>query len=61
MRTTIVIDDRLVAEAQQITGFATKKQTIEEALRLMIRLRRQREGGVDFGKFRRREKTRSEL
>ncbi|MBV8187147.1 MAG: type II toxin-antitoxin system VapB family antitoxin, partial [Alphaproteobacteria bacterium] len=43
MRTNIDIDDALMAEAQRLSGNATKKQTVEEALRLMIRLRRQRE------------------
>ena len=31
---------------------ATKKQTVEQALRLMIRLRRQQEVGAAFGKYR---------
>jgi Arc/MetJ family transcription regulator len=52
MRTNIEIDDRLMAEAQKVSGQATKKQTVEEALRLMIRLRRQREVDVAFGKYR---------
>ena len=52
MRTNIEIDDALMAEAQKASGHATKKQTVEEALRLMIRLRRQQEVGVAFGKYR---------
>jgi Arc/MetJ family transcription regulator len=52
MRTNIEIDDTLMAEAQKVSGHATKKQTVEEALRLMVRLRRQREVGVAFGKYR---------
>ena len=52
MRTNIEIDDALMAEAQRASGQATKKQTIEQALRLMIRLRRQREVGTAFGKYR---------
>ena len=52
MRTNIEIDDTLMAEAQKVSGHATKKQTVEEALRLMIRLRRQREVGAAFGKYR---------
>ena len=51
MRTNIDIDDTLMAEAQKASG-ATKKQTVEEALRLMIRLRRQQEVGAAFGKYR---------
>jgi Arc/MetJ family transcription regulator len=52
VRTNIDIDDTLMAEAQKASGQATKKQTVEEALRLMIRLRRQQEVGAAFGKYR---------
>jgi Arc/MetJ family transcription regulator len=52
MRTNIEIDDALMAEAQKALGNATRKRTVEEALRLMIRLRRQQEVGVAFGKYR---------
>jgi Arc/MetJ family transcription regulator len=41
-RTNIEIDDALMAEAQKASGHATKKQTVEQALRLMIKLQRQR-------------------
>ncbi len=51
MRTNIEIDDDLMAEAQKAARYATKKQTVEEALRLMIRLRRQQEAGAAFGKY----------
>ena len=52
MRTNIDIDDILMAQAQKASGCATKKQTVEEALRLMIRLKRQREADAAFGKYR---------
>jgi len=52
MRTNIEIDDALMAEAQKASGHATKKQTVEEALRLMVRLRGQREADAAFGKYR---------
>jgi Arc/MetJ family transcription regulator len=52
MRTNIVIDDALMAEAQKVSGQKTKKQTVEQALRLMIRLRRQQEVDGAFGKYR---------
>jgi Arc/MetJ family transcription regulator len=52
MRTNIEIDDSLMAEAQKLSGHATKKQTVEEALRLMVRLQRQKEVGAAFGKYR---------
>ena len=37
MRTNIDIDDALVAQAQKVSGYATKTQTVEQALRLMIK------------------------
>jgi Arc/MetJ family transcription regulator len=52
MRKNIEIDDGLMAEAQKVSGQATKKQHVEEALRLMVRLRRQQQVGAAFGKFR---------
>jgi Arc/MetJ family transcription regulator len=52
MRTNIEIDDTLMAEAQKASGQATKKQTVEQALRLMVRLGRQHEVTAAFGKYR---------
>jgi Arc/MetJ family transcription regulator len=52
MRTTIEIDDDLMAEAQKASGQVTKKQTVEHALRLLIRLQRQYEVGAAFGSYR---------
>ena len=52
MRINIEVDDGLLAEAQRASGQPTKKQTVEQALRLMIRLRRQQEVGSAFGKYR---------
>jgi Arc/MetJ family transcription regulator len=52
MRTTIEIDDALMAEAQKVSGQASKKQTVEQALRLMIKLRRQEQIDAAFGKYR---------
>jgi Arc/MetJ family transcription regulator len=52
MRTNIDIDDVLMAEARKASGLGTKKQTVEQALRLMVRLRRQQDVGAAFGKFR---------
>lgn len=37
MRTTIDIDDALIAAAMKAGGFTTKKETVEEALRLLAR------------------------
>jgi Arc/MetJ family transcription regulator len=52
MRTNIEIDDDLMAQAQKASGLPTKKQTVEEALRLMVKLRRQRQVHTAFGKYR---------
>jgi Arc/MetJ family transcription regulator len=52
MRINVEIDDRLMAEAQNVSGCATEKQTVEEALRLMVRLPRQAESRTAFGKYR---------
>jgi Arc/MetJ family transcription regulator len=51
VRTTIEINDALMTEAQKASG-QTKKQTIEQALRLLVRLRRQDDVGAAFGKYR---------
>lgn len=42
MRTNIEIDDDLMDQAMTAAGTATKKATVEEALRLLVRLRAQR-------------------
>jgi Arc/MetJ family transcription regulator len=39
-----------MAEAQEASG-QTKKRTVEEALRLLLRLRRQHDVGSAFGKY----------
>jgi len=52
MRTNIEIDDTLMAAAQKACGHTTKKRTVEQALRLLIRLRQQQEADVAFGKYR---------
>jgi len=52
MRTNIDIDDTLMAQARKAAGRATKKETVEQALRLMVRLRRQQETDKAFGRYR---------
>jgi len=42
MRTNIVINDDLMAEAMQLTGIKTKREIVEEALRLLIRTTQQK-------------------
>ena len=41
MRTYVVIDDDLMDEALKVSGLKTKRQAIEEGLRLLVRTRRQ--------------------
>lgn len=41
MRTNIVIDDTLMQEAIKLSGHKTKKETVEEGLKLLIALRTQ--------------------
>lgn len=41
MRTNVVIDDKLMESALKASGLKTKRETIEEGLRLLVRLRRQ--------------------
>jgi Arc/MetJ family transcription regulator len=42
-RTTIEIDDELMAEAQRASGLSSKKATVEEGLRLLNLMRDQAE------------------
>lgn len=41
MRTNVVIDDELMAEAIQLSGLSTKKAVIDAALRTFVRLKSQ--------------------
>lgn len=41
MRTNIVIDDKLMADALRATGLKTKREAVELALQTLLRLRRQ--------------------
>ena len=43
MRTNIVIDDELIANAMKASGAPTKKAAVDEALRLLIRIKAQQE------------------
>jgi Arc/MetJ family transcription regulator len=42
MRTNIELDDELLAEAMSATGLTTKRATVEEALRGLVRRHRQK-------------------
>ena len=41
MRTNIVIDDKLMADALKATGLPTKKDVVEEGLKLLIQKNKQ--------------------
>ncbi len=41
MRTNIDIDDYLMHEAMELSGHKTKKETVEDALNLLIQIKRQ--------------------
>ncbi|QEH37563.1 Antitoxin VapB11 [Aquisphaera giovannonii] len=43
MRTNIVIDDKLMAEAMKLSGARTKREAVELALKTMVQLGRQKE------------------
>ena len=43
MRTNIVIDDQLMAEALKASGLQTKKEVVEQGLKLLVRLGQQQE------------------
>jgi len=48
MRTNIEIDDDLLPEAMAAAGLATKKATVEEALRTLVRQKRRRAAIADM-------------
>jgi Arc/MetJ family transcription regulator len=48
VRTNVEIDDELLAEAMAATGQRTKRATIEEALRRVVKLHRQKRAGQDL-------------
>lgn len=42
MRTNIDLNDTLVKQAQKLSGLKTKKAVVEEGLRILVRMYRQR-------------------
>jgi Arc/MetJ family transcription regulator len=42
VRTNIELDDELLSEAMMATGLSTKRATVEEALRSLVQMHRQR-------------------
>ncbi len=51
MRTSIEIDDRLMAETLKATGIKTKREAVEQGLRTLLRLKRQTELRKLRGKY----------
>ena len=43
MRTNVVIDDDLMASALKVSGLKTKKDAIEEGLKLLVQMKSQKE------------------
>ena len=41
MRTNIEIDNRLIADAMKLYGIKTKREAVEKALELLVRLKKQ--------------------
>ena len=41
MRTNIVIDDKLMADAMRATGFKTKREAVEAGLRTLVKIQSQ--------------------
>ena len=52
MRTNIVIDDQLIADALKLSGLKTKRETVEAGLRLLVQLKRQERIRAYRGKLR---------
>ena len=48
LRTNIEIDDELIAQAMAVTGLPTKKATVEEGLRLLVRLDEQKKAWAEL-------------
>ncbi len=46
MRTNIEIDDELLSQAMAASGLTTKQATVEEGLRLLVRVREQAEAAA---------------
>ena len=50
MRTNIEIDDQLMREAMKSSGAKTKRATVEEGLRLLVRLHQTDDDPASAGK-----------
>lgn len=52
MRTNIVIDQKLMAQALRLSGAPTKRQVVEDSLRLLIQVKKQERIRKARGKLR---------
>lgn len=43
MRTNIVIDEQLIQEALQLTGHKTKRKVVDESLKLLVKMEKQKQ------------------
>ncbi len=48
MRTNIDIDDALLSQAMTVSGLSTKRATVEEGLRLLVRVHGQAEAVAEL-------------
>jgi Arc/MetJ family transcription regulator len=48
MRTNIEIDDTLLSQAMMAAGLSTKRATVEESLRLLVRVHEQAKAVADL-------------
>jgi Arc/MetJ family transcription regulator len=51
MRTNILIDDQLMERALAVSGCRTKREAVEEGLRLLVRLKEQEQIRAARGKL----------
>ena len=51
MRTNIVIDDELMADALKITGLRTKREAVELGLKALIKMKKQEQIKLFKGKL----------
>lgn len=52
VRTNIVIDDKLIAQALKLTGIKTKRKAVEAGLELLVKMARQKQIRGARGKLR---------
>lgn len=43
MRTNIVIDEQLMQEALELTGYQTKRKLVDESLKLLVAMEKQKQ------------------